>query len=309
MIGETRPVKEANKMNNVNGMDYDCIFYFDESGHKGYLKSEPEQNDICLIAGFGFLPNDEKWIESHLARIFEKLDFTGVNKKHASEIFKDGRNAEIRNEFFGYMLGSPIFISYEAISNYGYYQSRTFVKGLADKGMASRTNKSIIIHDEKDENVLIEAMTGLLIKLDALYDIYGYKRMRLVYDRTDKKTEKEILSLIEYLSQKEHVKKVKGFDLNAQKPVFGEIKSVVTNFNIESRIKFDYIIEDQVSDLGLAADIISNAMHHHLRTKSEQDSVSGLNSETIMRDFTLYDKIILLSDDSATDKLFPRKRI
>jgi hypothetical protein len=92
------------------------FYYFDESGEKGFLNSNFYESDIGLIAGIVLPARVVKEFELGASAILSRLETRGVDKKHATELFKDGKNLDVKNKLLDFLCNRDEWILvYEAI--------------------------------------------------------------------------------------------------------------------------------------------------------------------------------------------------
>lgn len=119
----------------------ELYFFYDESGDKGYLRSKPEPHDFCLIAGFVLPENDLTEFSNKLKILFDKIKIDDIKKLHATEIFKDNQNQEIKTEFIEIILNEQnLKIICSSLYSLGVYNERLHIEDLKKQAEALTKN-------------------------------------------------------------------------------------------------------------------------------------------------------------------------
>jgi Protein of unknown function (DUF3800) len=287
-------------------MDYN--FYFDESGYKGYLQEEPNHNDFCLIAGLLISKTDESSILAKLTDLFSSIEINKGEKLHATDIFKDGKNSDIKKKFLDFIKGeSKIHIFHSAVYCIGVYNDRVFTQNILDRNKIDKPSNPIKTSlNKKKENVYHIPFTNIIIKLDEFCD-NDCSKLNLITDRIDESIEKESKKVINEINENESRTIYKGFDTRNQTVVSKTLTINIKGFEMGVNHIKELTIDHQNSNLTIAADIIVNLIYRHLKSKIENGFDKGLNGNDIFENFELKEKIVFLDDNSLTDKLYKRQ--
>jgi len=128
----------------------------------------------------------------------------------------------------------------------------------------------------------------------------------MISDNMDKSILRKARQKITHLSKDQHVYTYKAIDKQEKK----EIKTSIV-------FKCDYpdLAVQHVKGLSLtddvamtfAADLIANSIYRHLKMKIFVGKENALHSHAMMQDHYLVNRIVFLSDDDMTDKLYNHK--
>ena len=283
--------------------DHDAYFVMDESGDGGFLENEPSKNSFGIIAGFAFPARNKASFEEKLKELYSKLDTEAMSKVRSAYAFVGDRNADVKEEYVNFFLGSELLIVYEALFLKGVFIMKQLVEQMKKRAKQNRRNTDIVIlTKEHKEDVYFEVLTGLIVKLDEICNIEGSSDLAILTDTVDKSILHEARKLLKSLSRDEHVSKLKSVDKGKGEQIEG---AVISKVHYPVAIKnLDFIGISDKPELTFAADFLSNSIYRHLKNKVEEGCQFGLNSKKIMRDFPLVSKIALLDDNSMTDRLF-----
>jgi hypothetical protein len=285
----------------------DVLVYFDESGDKGYLRKKPGPNQFCLLAGIAFPERNKNSLKQVLEEILSEIDEDGIDKCHAYEIFAEGKNQDLKQRVFNFILNEPeLLIFHSAIPSKGLYQYRKFIDDLIEDLRKSRRNTHIKYSGEnnpKKEDIYHQVLLPFLMKIDEMCRIEGSEAM-LLTDKIDSRKLKKSRELITMLSRNKKIEKQTGYDTRKDEVVEGSVITSVEGFDaaINSIKGFETVPKKE--PFCLMADIVTNSIYRHLNWKREQDEAINLNGEEIFEDFELKEKIAFLDDNSMIDKLY-----
>ena len=274
-------------------------FYFDEAGEKGFLEGEFSNEAFGLVAGIALPKRNVSQMNEDLQRIFSGLNCDNVEKIHATEIFKDGANQEIKEIFFEYLTQTQEWLLvYEAMYPKGYIQSP---KPVIPHSENTRYKTS---QNKKRERLYNHLLEGLIVKLYEICKIENSTNLLMVTDRIDQKLLKEALSQLEYLKQEEHKTTKSAFDTQQNKVVFRTLTSKISGFDVSVRNIDTIEIEETPSYLTLAADILTNSLYRHLTFKIGQNGPIRLHSESATEGFRLKSRIAFTDNNYIMDSIY-----
>lgn len=278
-------------------------YYFDESGEKGFLDPNFSASDIGLIAGIALPARLVSTFDSEISQILSRLDTREIVKAHAVELFRDGKNLGIKDELLNFLKNrGEWLLIYEAIYPLGLYKNEKTTQELISKYKPNNPK----IKTSKNENKLriyTALLSGIIIKLDELCLIEGSHDVRMISDQIDVGILREALITLDYLKQDVHVQKMSGFDPCTGQIVRGSVKSKVTGFDTKVKHVSDLKIENSISNLSIAADIVSNTLYRHLKSEIGKRSFLRLHSRKAVDQFILKDRIAFVGDDYIMDTL------
>jgi hypothetical protein len=272
-------------------------FYFDEAGEKGFLEGAFSDEVFGLVAGIALPTRNVNQINENLRMIFSGLNCDDVEKIHATEIFKDGANQEIKESFFKYLdQAQEWLLVYEAMYPKGYMKSPKPV-------MPTRENTRYkTSQNKKRERLYNHLLKGLMVRLDEICK--NSTNLQMVTDRVDQKLLREALEQLEYLKQEEHKSTKSAFDTQEDKVVYRTITSKITGFGIAVKNIDTIEIEETPSYLTLAADILTNSLYRHLTSKIEEHGPVRLHSGIATDGFVLKSRIAFTDDNYIMDSIY-----
>ncbi len=296
----------------------DTYFYFDEAGEKGYVKSKPSKVDFGIIAGFALdgpnLAPFQTEAENMLRSLITLCTQHGF-KAHCSAIASCGVK-EIQDEFHqarnkvqNFLLNEQVLIFYTAIYSLGFFFVRKRREEIKKQSMLLRRSPIQITSHNTSESLYEILFENILIQLDEFNKIEERGNMLIVSDHIDPGIEKKLRRCLEKLSQAEHERTVKGYDVSKGKKHLAKITITATNFDNAIRTIMDIEIDTENSPLTFMADILCNDLYRHLHSKVAIESDIGLNCRRAIEDFPLYLKIPFVEDENFLDKAYSGNQI
>lgn len=281
------------------------FFVVDESGAKGYSdKTETTPGELGVMAGY-FVPKEYlPLVQSELDAI--RSNHFSAGKIHITDLDSEAQKA-LREAIFSYFIQRKIIWTYEATYVEGFHQQAQFLSDLIDEVKALRRSSIRLSNNKNLESLHTELFRGAFGKGIAFcMDNVGQEcRVEVITDRVDDAliarfdaSAKELLSVGE---KKEQI--VKGFDLETQKIVEGSISSEVTAglCALGDFSGISYSINCQDSSLTLAADVLANSVHYHLK-KLQKNSVGvSLNTTAAISGHPLAQLVYGAWPDSETN--------
>jgi hypothetical protein len=282
-------------------------FYFDESGYKGNLSEIPNDSDFCLVAGFAMDSDHVQDFSEQLKKILNDVKLNPGEKFHATEIFKDKRNEDIKTKLLTLIIEEPrLFIFHSAISCLGFFKSKEKFKKLLGS-FKSTTDSGIKpsgVHNK--DNIYFETFTDIMIKIDEFCNENNVTKLNLITDRIDEGIEKECQKIINEINLNLTERKHTGFDTISKTVIQGSVKMEIKGFNMGVKHIKDLQVDIQNSELTIAADIITNLIYRHIKNKLEAGFNEGLNGTELFNDFILKNKIIYLDNENFYDKIYKK---
>lgn len=281
------------------------IFVVDESGAKGYSdNTETVPGELGLMAGY-FIPQEcLSLVRAELDAIRAK--HFGAGKIHITDLEPESQG-ELRDDIFAYFRHRNIFWTYEAIYVEGFHQHATFVSGLVDEAKAKRRSSIRLSNNKKLDLLHAELFQGAFGKGVAfcIDNIGNECNVQVITDRVDGHLlnlfNEEAKRLLNVGAKSEQ--KVKGFDLEEKRVVEGSITSEVVSgldaLGDFSGISYSIACED--SSLTLAADVLANSAHYHLKQLQGGSAGASLNASKAISGHPLSQLVYGAWQDSETN--------
>ena len=279
-------------------------YYFDESGEKGFIGPNFSPLDIGLIAGIALPARLVPTFERECSRILSGLDCQEVQKQHASALFNDGKNQDIKKEILNFLKNTEeLLLIYEAMYPLGFYKYEKSTQEILSKHKP--TNPRVKVSgNQSQKRIYTELLKGIILRLDEVCRIENSTDIRMISDRLDKGLLNEALNTLYYLQQKVHVQGVGGFDTMTKRVVHGSIESSIEGFDTTVRYISDILTETTQSPLTIVADIVSNTLYRHLKFVVEKENSTRLHSNSAIDGFILKEKIAFIDDCYLMDTLY-----
>lgn len=280
------------------------FYYFDESGEKGFLDSNFSALDIGLIAGIALPARVVGAFQAEANAILSRLDTSGVDKEHATELFIDGKNLSVKNELLDFLRNRDEWhLIYEAIYPLGLFKAEESTRNLFAKHKPANPRVKIS-KNEKRLRIYTALLEGVIVKLDEMCRIEESSELSMISDRLDEGIHKEAIQALDYLKQEVHIQTVSGFDTETKKVVHGKIESRVEGFDVTVRHIAGIKTELTPSCLTIVADVISNTLFRHLRSVVEAIPDIRLHSKAAISGFHLANRIAFIDDNYIVDTLY-----
>ncbi|MBI5187413.1 MAG: hypothetical protein HZA01_17030 [Nitrospinae bacterium] len=256
------------------------IFVMDESGAKGYSDNiESTPGELGVMAGY-LIPIDcLSLVKSELDAI--RSNFFSEGKIHITDLLP--QQEELRKNIFDYFLQRKIYWVYEAAYVQGYFENADFLNQLNKKAHDSRRSNIQVSWKETKELLHSELFQGAFGKALAFcLDYVGRPfELRVITDRTDNSIIKKFQSEADALLSvgKEKIHETTGFNKKTKQIVRGSIATKVSAdtdaIGDFSGITYSIACED--SSLTLAADVLVNSAHYHLKLLQSESTGVALN--------------------------------
>lgn len=266
------------------------VLVLDESGAKGY-STNPEATEGELGVMAGYLVPDE-----HIVTVSRELDgirlqFLGNGKLHVTDLTPSDQ-ALLRKALLDYFSSCSIFCIYEAIYVEGLHQHDSFLnRQLRSIHAAKRSSVKVSLKEQREllHSELFLGVFGKALAFVLDQDIDEF-HLRIITDNIDvpilKRFEdeaRELLSACETTTTN-----ITGFDTETETLAQGRISIDVLNKNENfdlSKITFSISCED--TSLTLAADVLANSIHHHLKSLQGSKPGISLNSKAAIEGYAL----------------------
>jgi len=259
------------------------VFVADESGAKGYSdKSEAYVGEVGVMAGFIISEKHLQDVQANLDLIKDRYFIDG--KVHITDIYPKNQQ-QLRNDIFLFILQRQIICVYEAIHSEGFFQNSQFLKSLTQRAIENSKSKVKISKHERKELLHERLFQGVFGKavafcMDCVEEQFSILVRTDQIDNSIKTRFNEVASELLNFG-KEKVRKVTGYDPDKKQVVRREIRSSISNASklLGDFSKVCFFIDCEDSSLTLAADIIANSIHYHLKSRPAEEKGKHLNTK------------------------------
>jgi len=277
--------------------------YVDEAGAKGLLRNLNASTDdeIAVLAALVTPQGSEEHFHNVLLLPFEKFKSArpnGVGTLHITDAFIPGNEEwasvarEVRTELFTKIRELKIPIIYDARRQRVARRSYQVATDLMEKARALRTSIISINHRPSAERIDGACMTGLALKLDALAEDQGLGVIDLITDQMDRSIAELFEEMIEETATISKTKdaSVPGWNPVERKKVFGTIRIEIKDKRgqpiqwLDTKHVGDVVVLGKDNPLVFAADVVVNALYHHLKSLSAD---APLNAPSSIRGWEL----------------------
>lgn len=258
------------------------LLVLDESGAKGYDNNEEQhQGELGVMAGFALPESKAEAFVDGLSRIVQSFATDG--KLHITDLVPEAQEA-LRQRLFEYFSECRALWFYEAVYVQGFHEAHGRVKQLAEEAMATRRSPVKLSLNPTKESLHGELFlgafgSGLALTMDY---IGSSVHLKVLTDRVDAPILKIFEAQADQLLNAEQPDRteVTGFDTEKKEIVKGAIEtSVVSGHDVLGDFSgITYEIECDDNLLTLAADVLANSVHHHLKQTQDNTPGASLNS-------------------------------
>lgn len=257
------------------------IFVMDESGAKGYSDNiESTPGEFGVMAGY-LIPIDcLSLVKSELDAI--RSNFFSEGKVHITDLLPQ-QQEELRKSIFDYFIQRKIYWVYEAVYVQGFFESVDFLNQLTKKAHDSRRSNIQVSWKETKELLHSELFQGAFGKALAfcLDQVGSPFELRVITDQTDSSIIKKFQSKADALLSlgKEKIHEKTGFNKETKQVVRWSIATKVSASEdaIGDFSGISYSIACEDSSLTLAADVLVNSVHYHLKLLQSKSAGVALN--------------------------------
>jgi hypothetical protein len=282
----------------------------DESGAKGYSdNAEREVGELGVFAGFLLQQLLYEKVSNEVGPLMET--FSSDQKLHIADL-PPNRQDELRNSVFEILRRHSVACIYEAVYVKGFQQEAIRIEQMTETARSIRKSGIKISENTRREMLHVQLFEGLLAKAIAFSEENNGTQIEIVLDRMDA----QILQRFERVTDDffgfaDFRQDVTGFDPIKKQVVKGEVRvSTAIPADYQLRMKRSGITilnTKDVSGLTLAADVLSNSVHYHLRTAASTSA--PLNTVAAISSHPLCDLFYGNDGDTpwASDVIFARK--
>jgi len=281
------------------------ILVLDESSAKGYSdKRESAPGELGVMAGFLVLERDLVCFANALSPIRDR--YLNNGKVHIADLAPADQE-KLRSEIFSFFKFYKVPWLYEAAYVEGLHDHAEHIKDLLTQAKQNPVSKIKVSGNERKELLHSELFCGTFGKGIALaMDLVGSEfRVDVIIDRVDKKIlemfKAEANSFLHVEKPQSHV--VTGFDPGSKQIVKGAVLTEVTGGRevLGNFSKVSYSITCADSSLTLAADVLANSVHHHLKARQEQSVGESLNTIEAIQGHVLAELVYGTYDSSQSN--------
>ncbi|WP_155988714.1 hypothetical protein [Thioalkalivibrio sp. ALE17] len=258
------------------------LLVLDESGAKGYDNNkEQHQGEFGVMAGFALPESKAEAFVSGLSDIVQSFATDG--KLHITDLEPEAQET-LRQRLFEYFSECRALWFYEAVYVQGFHEAHGRGKQLVEEALGARRSAVKLSSNPTKESLHGELFlgafgSGLALTMDY---IGSPVHLKVLTDRVDapllKKFEAQAGQLLN-VGQPDRTE-VTGFDTEKKEIVRGAIEtSVVSGHDALGDFSgITYEIECDDNLLTLAADVLANSVHHHLKQIQDNTPGASLNS-------------------------------
>lgn len=253
----------------------------DESGSKGYADlTESSPGEFGIFAGLlvpsELLPKAEAKFDEIASRYKP-----ATGKLHITDL-QPAQMAAVRQEIINAILELQIPCLFDAVYVAGFHEVHRLGESLVERAKERRTSKIRMSANKAKPASLHQALfEGLYGKTLAFCIVRNVQQLRLEV-RTDQ-VDKPIFESFEECSKTlfelgATVERVTGFDPENGEVVSGEIRVTHDLDPLPITLtELSFTMVTSTNGLILAADVLANSLHHHIRTKYVADTYGPLN--------------------------------
>jgi hypothetical protein len=291
--------------------------YVDEAGAKGFLRNLNAASDgeIALIGAIAIPRNESERFRNALTGPFERFKNARPSTDyglHITDAFGSGDAnwatvaGQSRNEIIANIRKLQMPVVFDArrlrVARESYERMQTL---LGRPSNQQRSNISISTRPSA-ERVEETCMIGLAIKLDCLAIDFGLGQVDLMTDQLDRPISELFKAMMERTrtvsAPDERV--VAGWDRVAKKKGEGSIRMNVVDVAgnpvewLDSKHLGDLVVLGKDDPLVFAADVVVNALYHHLKQLPLE---APLNSPSSVAGWSLADRVYGVREDAYED--------
>lgn len=257
-------------------------FVVDESGAKGFSDNrEVVVGELGVMAGLVIPTECVSRVEADISSIVSGLRST--EKLHITDLDLDAQQ-KLRKSLFSYLLSVRACWVYEAMYVEGLHSHQQLVSDMRAAAKAQRRSKIKLSGNARLASLHQELFSGAFGKGVAFcIDHLGNEvSIDVIIDRVDgnalKSFDEAALRLLNAGSHKET--RVSGFDPDSKTVVRGSVTTEITAGldQLGDFTGITYNISQSTSVLTLAADVVANSVHHHLKSLQASKPGCALNT-------------------------------
>lgn len=269
------------------------VAFVDESGCKQKAKTAVKSSsDFGLAVGIvlpaGCADDFRDKIKSNTGVVLNE-------DSHITDCGVAGADAgKIRNEIFDVINGMPdVAVVFDVISAHGFHEAE-YVRPMTVKGeiLSGSSNKSIRLtaHDENPSSHAT-MLCDIVLKIRAAVADLSGKSVLINIDAVDDPILAEAVEYLREFDTPSKTTEVPAYDIVHKKKLNGRVNVCICGLNETSLPKYE-IAKCSKMDYGIfAADVVANALLHHLTQYEAQNGVASLNSAQAVSNFPISSKI------------------
>lgn len=293
--------------------------YVDEAGDKGLIRNLKQADDhkFGVMAALVFTAG----MHDECVRLFtpgfeEFRDAAPPGAKlHITDAFKPGYEewgkvaTRVREDFLKLILAKRPMVIYGArrfiLSRLMHEDSERMKK----QAQLTKRSKIKLIGGDRpsDRRIEDDLILSLTLRIDGLGELatqaYDVKQIDLLFDETDAALAKRYDVVVERTRNVSHSSKtVRGWDPENKEPVEGTIEYSVEDapFRVDTEYLGDLRVVGKSHPLVLAADIVTNYLHYHLK-KLPPDA--PLHAPSSIAGWRLAERVWGVDDDATDDQI------
>lgn len=284
--------------------------YVDEAGEKGLVRKVEKERDSAFGLMCAVLIVDSVTEEVRAAFEPEFVKFCEAApegaKIHITDAFTSGNESwaavaqSVRESAFSILDRDGCVVLYDA-RRLGVVRESFKVKEELVNSVRQAQSSEVSVSQRPDSQRIDDQLVqGIVLKADAYAQDHGIDQIDLLFDELDevlRKGYEKALCDTQTLEHQEH--KVKGWNLKDKAPVSG-----VITIEVHAPLPLDVThigtlkVAGKSDPLVLLADIVTNALNHHLRSL---DSSHPLNAPASVRGWRLENRVWGVRDDAIED--------
>jgi hypothetical protein len=278
-------------------------FVVDESGAKGFSdKREAVVGEFGVMAGLLIPTEYVTQVEADISAIVTGLSPTG--KLHITDL-ESGAQQKVRESLFSYLISVRAGWVYEAMYVEGLHSHQQLVSDMGAVAKAQRRSNIKLSGNERLASLHQELFLGAFGKGVAFcIDHLGNEvSIDVITDRVDgsilKSFDQAAQRLLNVGRRKET--RVSGFDPDSQTVVRGLVTTEITAGmdQLGDFTGVEYNISQSTSVLTLAADVVANSVHHHLKSLQACKPGCALNTEDAISGHPLANSVYGITTDAS----------
>lgn len=283
----------------------EMLLVLDESGAKGYSDNqEVHPGEFGVMAGFLVPASILNTVRASLETIRDRFATDG--KLHITDLTSQQQGA-LRQAIYDYLQEAKLRWVYEAIYVQGYHEQKAIKNAMIGQAHAARRSLVKMSFRENVEMLHAELFGGVFGKALAycVDEVGGPCQLTVVTDRTDesilKKFSEAATSLMGVADT--HVLAGTGFDTTSQQVVHGTVTTTVHDPHglLGDFSGISHTIKCEDSALTLAADVLVNGLHHHLKKRPGTATGEPLHGEAAVAGHPLQGLVYGTSNGTGFD--------
>lgn len=264
------------------------IYFFDESGEKGFVGPDFTPTQFGLVAGIALPELSVSQFEKSVDEILSRANLPPNVKVHATDIFKDGKNAAIKEELLDFLAKERGWLLvYEAVYPLGIYKAQCRL----EKNFNTAQDGNIQVFKNKEKvRIYAELLEGLIFQLDVICVIEESESLLMKTDRIESSLLKEASEDLNVLKKNVHIATATGYDKSKKKVLHGSVKTEILGFDNSVKNITEIQTETGVTTMTFIADLIANTLYRHLSQVVNAQPGIPLHSAAAIAGFKLVER-------------------